>query len=86
MEKHTFNKILEIFKSSFSIKDEEIDCEVSIKEQYGIDSLDIIEFIVRLEKEINITFEDDDLIDDNLYSVNSIAKIVQKRIESNKII
>ena len=45
----------------------------------NMDSIVMVEILVKLEEEFNIYFEDYELTEDNMVSVNVIARLVQKK-------
>ena len=45
-----------------------------------IDSTGILELITSLEETYNITIEDDELIPENLDSLNNVAKFIEQKI------
>ena len=48
----------------------------------GMDSINCVEIILQLEEEINIAFDDEELMIDNLNSINKLCKIVlHKQVE-----
>jgi len=48
----------------------------------GMDSINCVEIILQLEEEFNIAFEDEELMLDNLNSINKLCKIVKhKQVE-----
>lgn len=67
----------------------ELDVDISIKdiddEEYllaggiGIDSISMIELFIALEKKFNISFEDYDLLPENMVNVKTIAKLVREK-------
>lgn len=50
----------------------------------GIDSLKIIEVVVKIEEIFNFEFEDEKLSYETLRSINSIAEYVYQRIEEKQ--
>ena len=62
---------------------EEISLEKDLKE-YGMDSLNAIELVVALEMEFGIEFAEDDLLVDNLCTVQKLILVVRKYQESLK--
>lgn len=48
---------------------------------YGLDSLNAIEIIVNLENEFDIIVEDEDLLIENLSSINLLVKMINKYLE-----
>ncbi len=57
--------------------------EKDLKE-YGMDSLNAIELVVALEMEFGIEFAEDDLLVDNLCTVQKLILVVRKYQESLK--
>lgn len=80
LEKTIRNKLAEVLKIENS---EEISLDKDLKE-YGMDSLNAIELVVALEMEFGIEFAEDDLLVDNLCTVQKIILVVRKYQESLK--
>lgn len=80
LEKTIRNKLAEVLKIE---NPEEISLEKDLKE-YGMDSLNAIELVVALEMEFGIEFAEDDLLVDNLCTVQKIILVVRKYQESFK--
>lgn len=80
LEKTIRNKLAEVLKIGNS---EEISLDKDLKE-YGMDSLNAIELVVALEMEFGIEFAEDDLLVDNLCTVQKIILVVRKYQESFK--
>ncbi len=61
------------------------DKKVSVKENFllnhVIDSFDLIDLIVFIEKEFKIKFKNQDFSDLNFATVNNISKIINKKYE-----
>ena len=74
------NKLAEVLKIE---NPEEISLEKDLKE-YGMDSLNAIELVVALEMEFGIEFAEDDLLVDNLCTVQKLILVVRKYQESLK--
>ncbi|MCI9411294.1 MAG: acyl carrier protein [Eubacterium sp.] len=74
LEKTIRNKLAEVLKIENS---EEISLDKDLKE-YGMDSLNAIELVVALEMEFGIEFAEDDLLVDNLCTVQKIILVVRK--------
>lgn len=77
LEKTIRNKLAEVLKIE---KPEEISLEKDLKE-YGMDSLNAIELVVALEMEFGIEFAEDDLLVDNLCTVQKLILVVRKYLE-----
>lgn len=54
-----------------------LDKDVDLKE-YGMDSLNAIEIVVALETEFGIEFEEEDLLLDNLCSIQKLIEVVTR--------
>ncbi|MCI9537710.1 MAG: acyl carrier protein [Eubacterium sp.] len=80
LEKTIRNKLAEVLKIE---NPEEISLEKDLKE-YGMDSLNAIELVVALEMEFGIEFAEDDLLVDNLCTVQKLILVVRKYQESLK--
>lgn len=50
----------------------------SLKDRFGLDSLDILEISMAFERDFNIEIEDQDLI--NLSSIDAIEEYISKRV------
>ena len=74
LEKTIRNKLAEVLKIE---NPEEISLEKDLKE-YGMDSLNAIELVVALEMEFGIEFAEDDLLVDNLCTVQKLILVVRK--------
>lgn len=80
LEKTIRNKLAEVLKIE---NPEEISLEKDLKE-YGMDSLNAIELVVALEMEFGIEFAEDDLLVDNLSTVQKLILVVRKYQEPLK--
>lgn len=59
---------------------EQLTNETSFLDSGIIDSTGILELITFLEETYNINIEDDELIPENLDSLNSVAKFIEQKI------
>lgn len=57
--------------------------EISLLENGIIDSTSILELITFLEDEFGISIEDEEIIPENLDSLNNIEKFVQSKIQQS---
>ncbi len=46
----------------------------------GVDSVNFIEIVIGLEDEFNITFEDDELLLQNLNTINKLKNIITQKL------
>ncbi len=58
------------------VKSKDVTLESSFKD-LGIDSLDLVDFVFELETELEITFEDDELM--SLKTVQDVVGLVNKK-------
>ena len=72
-----------IVKESFSQEDE-IQCDTLIFENSLLDSMGFLFLIDFLKNEFNIDVEDDELINDNFESINTITQFVNKKLYAKK--
>ena len=74
-------KILEVFSDVLpEIDANKLDPTAQLTTTYGVNSVSIIQFIVGLEKEFNIEFDDSELALGLYYDMNDMIKAVQAKI------
>ena len=66
-----------LFGSEDGLKD-----ETSFLEEGIIDSTGILELVTFLEEEFSITVEDEELIPENLDSINNVTAFLERKIEA----
>ena len=64
-----------------NISPEEIEDNKSLINDYGVDSLNLLELVVGLEEEFGIVMEDDEFQVANFESVAALSKFVKNRNE-----
>ena len=64
----------------FQIDANKLDLTAPLTTTYGVNSVSIIQFIVGLEKEFNIEFDDSELALGLYYDMNDMIKAVQAKI------
>ena len=62
------------------IDPEEIDSEKSLIDEYGVDSVSLLELVVGLEEEFGIAVDDDDFDLAHFETVEALVDFVQKRL------
>ncbi len=81
-------KIKKIIKKfiyeSFNIGEEKLHDNDPLIHKGIIDSYRIVELTCFLEKTFDITIEDDEIIVDNFYSINSIVEFLSKKMKNIK--
>lgn len=73
------DKIKEMIANQLSISVEEVSKEKEIVKDLGADSLDIVEMLMTLEEEYNITIPDEETVD--IKTVGDIANVLGKYIK-----
>jgi len=66
-----------LFGSEDGLKD-----ETSFLEEGIIDSTGILELVTFLEEEFSITIEDEELVPENLDSINNVTAFLERKIEA----
>ncbi|MBW1643505.1 MAG: acyl carrier protein [Deltaproteobacteria bacterium] len=66
-----------LFGSENGLKD-----ETSFLEEGIIDSTGILELVTFLEEEFSITIEDEELVPENLDSINNVTAFLERKIEA----
>lgn len=74
-----FEKICELISEQFSVDEKEITMETSFKEDLGADSLDIVELIMALEEEFDLSeLGDEDL--EKLQTVGDAVNFISSKV------
>ena len=73
--------IVEFIKTYLRGRNLKKNYDASLLEEGIIDSVAVIEMVTFLEKTFSIRVEDEEIVPDNLDSVNKIVAYVQKKIE-----
>ena len=63
---------------------EDTDKPISLVEDLGADSLDIVELIMTFEEEFNIEISEEDLNTNPILTVNDAIELVKNKIPQNK--
>lgn len=75
------SKILEVFSNILpEIDTDKLDLTAPLTTTYGVNSVSIIQFIVGLENEFNIEFDDSELALGLYYDMNDMIKTVAAKI------
>ena len=83
-EKDIVDIISQFIKNNFLLSDqkENIDVIISLYENRIVDSTGVLEIVDFLEEKFGIKIEDDELVPDNLDSINKMSKFVQRKIDN----
>ncbi len=71
----TIDKVKELISAQLNKPIDEILEEKEVVKDLGADSLDIVEMLMTLEEEFNITISDDDAV--NIKTVGDIVKLIE---------
>ncbi|MDI6734992.1 MAG: phosphopantetheine-binding protein [bacterium] len=66
-----------------NMKPEEIPDREDMLEKLGVNSVDVLELLIHIEKEFNMEINDDDLNAELVNSIGSLANYIVKQRESN---
>ncbi len=87
-EERMLEKIKEIVGTVLELDEVQIE-KINIDSdllELGLDSLNAIEVIVNLESEFDIEVEDEDLMIDNLSTIDLLCNLIKNRDEQNTLI
>ena len=76
-----FEKLRELLSEQLEIDKEKITPDTHIVEDLGADSLDVVELLMSLEDEYDITITDDAVRE--LYTVREVVEFVEKLLDEN---
>lgn len=72
-------RIKELFVKLFDMKPEEVTLKANLNDDLGMDSTEMVELIVALEKEFKIGIEDGEIT--NKHCVSDVVRIVEDKLE-----
>ncbi|MDX3387380.1 acyl carrier protein [Streptomyces sp. V2] len=59
--------------------------DASLVDQYGFSSLDALEYLLILEEKFDVVFEDEDLTEETLFSIEGLATyILQQKVGESR--
>ena len=74
----TIDKVKELISQQLNKSVEEITEEKEVVKDLGADSLDVVEMLMCLEEEFNITVPEEDAV--NIKTVGDIVKLIDEKI------
>lgn len=74
-------EIKEFIVSYMKIEEKKVTLESSLKNDLDFDSLDFVEMIMHLEKEFNITFNDEEV--ENVFTIKQLINLIEIKLNSN---
>ncbi|TYB84121.1 MAG: acyl carrier protein [Kosmotoga sp.] len=79
--KDIFNRVKKIVADNLSVDESEITEKTSFVEDLGADSLDLVDLVMALEKELGISIEDEKLSE--LSTISDVIELIET--EKNKV-
>ena len=76
-----FEKLRELLAEQLEIDEDKITMDTNIVDDLGADSLDVVELLMSLEDEYDITITDDAVRE--LYTVREVVEFVEKMLDEN---
>ncbi len=77
--KDIFNRVKKIVADNLSVEESEITEKTSFVEDLGADSLDLVDLVMALEKELGISIDDEKLSE--LSTVSDVIDLIEKEKE-----
>jgi acyl carrier protein len=77
--KDIFNRVKKIVADNLSVEESEITEKTSFVEDLGADSLDLVDLVMALEKELEISIDDEKLSE--LSTVSDVIDLIEKEKE-----
>ncbi|HEX2927217.1 MAG TPA: acyl carrier protein [Ruminiclostridium sp.] len=74
------NKVCEVVSKVAQFNNDDVKADNDLRENYGVDSIVLVELLVELEDIFGITFDSSSLTYDTFSTVNSITEYVNTRI------
>ena len=78
MEENVADAVREIITRQLRLEEDELDDDVSVMEDLGADSLDVVEMLMTIEDLFAVTVPDDDIV--NLKTVRDIIEYIEAHI------
>ena len=78
----TFDKVKKLLAEQLNIDAEKITEKSKVIDDLGADSLDVVEMLMTLEDEFNVTVSDEESV--TLKTVGDIVKLIDSKTKSSK--
>ncbi|MBQ7352025.1 MAG: acyl carrier protein [Clostridia bacterium] len=78
----SFEKVKKLLSEQLNIAPESVDLKSRVIEDLGADSLDVVEMLMVLEDEFNITVTDEESVE--LKTVGDIVKLIDSKAKKDK--
>lgn len=70
-------KFIDLVEQSLELNKEDIDFDADLVNELDIDSIDLLDFIMQVEDEFDIEFEEDEL--DNIKTLNQMIEVLESK-------
>ena len=77
MNNEIFEGVKEVIMEQLDVEEEKVKMEASFIDDFGADSLDIVEVIMNLEEKFGLEIEDEDA--EKLSTVEEVVKYIESR-------
>ena len=77
----SFDKVKKLLAEQLNIAPEKITMTSKVIDDLGADSLDVVEMLMTLEDEFNVTVSDEESV--NLKTVGDIVKLIDSKTKKN---
>ena len=74
-----FEKVREILCDQLDVPEEEVTLDSNIVEDFGADSLDIVDLVMSFEDEFDLEIPDDQV--ENIKTVGDVVKYIEEKTE-----
>lgn len=78
----TLDKVKQLLSEQLNISADKIKAESRVIEDLGADSLDVVEMLMSLEDNFNVTVTDEESV--SLKTVGDIVKLIDSKTEKNQ--
>lgn len=82
MQENIYRQVADVIIDKNCLTNEEVKPEAKLKKDLGMDSLDIVELTMELEKEFSISIADEEYrtLNDNEPTVADVVKLVESKL------
>lgn len=82
MQENIYRQVADVIIDKNCLTNEEVKPEAKLKKDLGMDSLDIVELTMELEKEFSISIADEEYrtLNDNESTVADVVKLVESKL------
>lgn len=74
-----FDKIKDIIVEQLDVEEDAVTMEASITEDFGADSLDVVDLVMSIEESFDVEIPDEEV--ENIKTVGDIVKYIENKVE-----